>query len=67
MDVLFNISVDVRDTLTGAAIEAGVSALEARIKRLHPQVGRVFIEVQGSAASDAEIPEGDVGGLPDPA
>jgi cation diffusion facilitator family transporter len=67
MDVLVNISVDVRDTLTGAAIEAGVSALEARIKRLHPQVGRVFIEVQGSAASDAEIPEGDVGGLPDPA
>jgi cation diffusion facilitator family transporter len=66
MDVLVNISVDVRDTLTGAAIEAGVSALEARIKALHPKVSRVFIEVQGSAASDAEIPDGDVGGLPDP-
>jgi cation diffusion facilitator family transporter len=66
-DVLVNISVDVRDAMTGGEIEAGVSALEARIRERHPEVSRVFIEVQGARASAAQIPEGDVGGAPEPA
>jgi cation diffusion facilitator family transporter len=66
-DVLVNISVDVHDAMTGGAIEAGISALEAEIKARHPEVGRVFIEVQSARASAAQIAEGDVGGAPEPA
>jgi divalent metal cation (Fe/Co/Zn/Cd) transporter len=63
-DVLLNLSVDVRDNTTGAAIESGVSRLESRIKASYPEIKRIFIEVQGARASAARLAEGDKGGGP---
>ncbi len=45
-DVLLNLSVDARDGLPSAQIEAGVSRLETAIKKRHPEVARIFIEIQ---------------------
>jgi cation diffusion facilitator family transporter len=52
-DVLVNVSLDVDDALPAGAVEAAVTRLERRIKAEHPQVGRVFIEVQGRSQSTA--------------
>ena len=46
-DVLVNLSVDARDHLSAGEVEAGVSRLEAAIRARHPEVSRVFIEIQG--------------------
>jgi cation diffusion facilitator family transporter len=63
-DVLVNLSVDARDHLTAGAVEAGVSALEAEIKARHPEVGRVFIEIQAADRSEPSLPpEAEVPGL----
>lgn len=66
-DVLVNLSVDARDTLSGGEIEAGVSRLEEEIKSRHPAVSRVFVEIQSAAASAAEIEAGDEGSAIGPA
>ena len=50
-DVLVNVSLDVDDALPAGAVEAAVTRLERRIKTEHPEVGRVFIEVQARAQS----------------
>lgn len=60
-DVLVNLSVDARDHLTAGEVEAGVSLLEDEIKARHPEVSRVFIEIQAASASAAEIADGDEG------
>jgi hypothetical protein len=49
--VLVNLSVDARDHLSAGEVEAGVSGLEAEIRSRHPQVSRVFIEIQSGEAS----------------
>jgi len=65
-DVLVNLSVDARDTVAAVQIEKGVSSLERAIKAQHPEVTRVFIEIQGARASAAQIVDGDEGGAPKP-
>ena len=60
-DVLVNISVDARNTLMAREIEAEVSRLEARIKAEHPEVSRVFIEIQAARDSADQIAPGDEG------
>lgn len=52
-DVLVNLSVDARDHLTAGVVEAGIAALEAEIMRRHPEVSRVFIEIQKARDSDS--------------
>lgn len=52
-DVLVNLSVDARDHLTAGAVETGISELEAEIIRRHPEVTRVFIEIQKARDSDS--------------
>jgi cation diffusion facilitator family transporter len=55
-DVLVNLSVDARDHITAGEVEAGVSALEAEIKARHPEVSRVFIEIQAADRSEPGPP-----------
>jgi cation diffusion facilitator family transporter len=49
-DVLLNLSVDFRDALSSAEVEAAISELESTIKAEFPVVRRVFIEAQNWAA-----------------
>jgi cation diffusion facilitator family transporter len=49
-DVLLNLSVDFRDALSSAEVEAAISELESTIKAKFPVVRRVFIEAQSWAA-----------------
>jgi cation diffusion facilitator family transporter len=62
-DILVNLSVDARDRLTAGEVERGVAALEDELKARHPEIGRVFIEIQAAAASAQELAPGDAGGL----
>lgn len=52
-DVLVNLSVDARDSLSAGEVERGIARLEATIKERHVSVGRVFIEIQ--SARDSEV------------
>ncbi len=45
-DVLVNLSVDFRDGLDSAEVEAAISEMERQIKAAAPQVKRIFIEAQ---------------------
>lgn len=49
-DVLINLSVDFRDALSSADVEAAISELEQKIKADFPEVRRVFIEAQNWTA-----------------
>lgn len=60
-DVLVNISVDARNSLMANEIETEVSGLEARIKAAHPEVSRVFIEIQAARDSAGQIAPEDTG------
>ncbi|MFO1141621.1 MAG: cation diffusion facilitator family transporter [Amaricoccus sp.] len=60
-DVLVNLSVDARDAMTAGEVERGIAALEDEIKARHPEVSRVFIEIQAAKASAEELAEGDTG------
>ena len=62
-DVLVALSVDFADHLTAGHVETAVSQIERRIKAAHPEVTRVFVEMQkfdahheGMAASLDETP-----------
>ena len=48
--------------MTAGEVERGIAALEDEIKARHPEVSRVFIEIQAATASAAEIAAGDTGG-----
>lgn len=48
-DVLLNLSLDFRSTLTADEVEAEVSRLERQIKAALPEITRVFIEAQSRA------------------
>jgi divalent metal cation (Fe/Co/Zn/Cd) transporter len=65
-DVLVNISVDARDSLSAGEVETGVTALESEIRAQHPEVGRVFIEIQSAFAGGGPASGGDPGRRPDP-
>ncbi|AEV37725.1 cation diffusion facilitator family transporter [Pseudovibrio sp. FO-BEG1] len=56
-DVLLAASLDFEDALTAGAVEEVIFSLEDTIKRAHPVIGRVFLEVQ--AARDHQILEGE--------
>jgi cation diffusion facilitator family transporter len=45
-DILVNVSLDMDDDMRAGEIEALVTRLETTLKRRHPTVTRVFIEVQ---------------------
>jgi cation diffusion facilitator family transporter len=60
-DVLVNLSVDARDATPAGEVERGIARLEDEIKQRHPEVSRVFIEIQAAKASVEEIAEGDTG------
>lgn len=64
MDVLVNLSVDARDALTAGEVERGVTALEALIKSRHPEITRVFIEIQAARDRDDPAPDPDEAPLP---
>jgi divalent metal cation (Fe/Co/Zn/Cd) transporter len=50
-----NLSLDMADDLTAGAVEETVSRLDKALKARHPDVKRVFIEIQskGEAARAA--------------
>ena len=48
-DILVNVSLDFEDDLTAGEIEETVTRLEKRIRSVHPEVSRIFIEVQSAA------------------
>jgi len=45
-DVLLNLSLDFADGLSSAEVETAISDMEQRIKQVHPEIKRVFIEAQ---------------------
>ncbi len=72
MDVLVNLSVDARDELSAGAVELGAAELQRRIRARHPQVSRVFVEIQRAEDNAIRRPmldgDGDGGrGAPSPA
>lgn len=57
-EVLLALSLDFRDSLTAADVEATVTRLEKAIKTAHPEVTRVFIEAQAFDADRRGTPHG---------
>ncbi len=51
--ILVNVSVDFADGVPSEDMELGIAALDREIKRLHPQVKRVFVEAEKVAAPQA--------------
>ena len=49
-DILLNISLDMVPELTAVDVEEAVSQLEQRIKQAHPEIRRVFVEIQDREA-----------------
>lgn len=49
-DILLNISLDMAPELTAVDVEEAVSQLEQRIKQAHPEIRRVFVEIQDREA-----------------
>jgi len=45
-DVLLNLSLDFKNSITAGDIESVVSEFEQKIKQMHPEIKRVFIEAQ---------------------
>jgi len=45
-DVLLNISLDMENDLSATEVEAAVSSLEKQVKESHPEIKRVFVEIQ---------------------
>lgn len=52
--VLLNLDVRFRAGLSGDALIAAVDRLEARIRAARPEVGEVFIEIEGLRGKKAE-------------
>lgn len=53
VDVLAALSLDFADQLSAGHVETAVSAIERRIKAAHPEVTRVFVEMQTFDAHQA--------------
>ncbi|XSG82663.1 MAG: cation diffusion facilitator family transporter [Methyloligella sp. ZOD6] len=51
-EILLALSVDFADEMSSAEVEEAVSQLEIKIKKLHPAVSRIFIEVQSERRHD---------------
>ncbi len=52
-EILLALSIDFADGLSSQSVEAAVTRLEREIRRHHPQVKRIFIEVQSAKEGDA--------------
>jgi cation diffusion facilitator family transporter len=52
-DILVNLSVDARDNVPAGEVERGVAALEAELRGRHPEISRVFVEIQAGEAGAA--------------
>jgi len=50
--ILVDISVDFVDPILATEIEDTISGLDMEIKRVHPKVQRIFIEVETWRAKD---------------
>ncbi|NQV98290.1 MAG: hypothetical protein HQ483_01225 [Rhodospirillales bacterium] len=50
-----HISVDFRDGMTSADVEAAISDLEIDIKDSYPEATRIFIEVQSFSGHQASV------------
>ncbi len=62
-DVLVALSLDYDDAFAAGQVEQATANIERRVKAAHPEVTRVFVEVQGSEAHRANTPlGGDVAG-----
>ena len=46
--ILLNVSLDFEDALSAGEVEKTVTNLEKRIRSVHPEVSRVFIEIQSA-------------------
>lgn len=53
-DVLINMSLDFKDQLSAAQVEAAISAMEKQIKSEEPEVKRIFIEAQSWKAHERD-------------
>ena len=53
-DILLNVSLDFEDNLSSGDVEVAISTLESRIKKMFPEIRRVFIEAQGRGAHRKE-------------
>ena len=60
-DVLVNVSVDFYDHVDSVGVERTVSDMEVRIKETHPEVSRLFIEVQSWQAHLQNVRRKDSG------
>ena len=60
-EVLVAMSLDFRDSLSAAQVEQTVSAVEERLKAAHPEVKRVFVEVQSFEAHNRALKRADDG------
>ena len=46
-DILLNISLDFEDNLSSSQVEEFISNLELKLKKMFPEIRRIFIEAQG--------------------
>ena len=53
-DILLNISLDFEDSLSSSEVEGSISNLESKIKKMFPEIRRVFIEAQSWGAHRRE-------------
>ncbi|MFD0987471.1 cation diffusion facilitator family transporter [Methyloligella solikamskensis] len=51
-EILLALSVDFADEMSSVEVEEAVSQLEMKIKKAHPNVSRIFIEVQSERRHD---------------
>ena len=51
-DILLNISLDFKDSISSGNVEETISALETKIKNKFPEIKRVFIEAQSWMAQE---------------
>lgn len=59
-DILVNLSLDFRDSLTSTEVENTITALERRIKAEYPDISRVFIEAQSFRAHEETVAEEEI-------
>ena len=49
-DILLNISLDFEDNLSSSQVEDAISNFELKIKKMFPEIRRIFIEAQALRA-----------------
>jgi cation diffusion facilitator family transporter len=64
-NVIANVSLDFFDYLTAPDIERAVVELEARVRKLHPEVSALFVKPQSVLAAAQSMQDGTGGMTPD--